>query len=99
MKIQGLGPTAMPSLVDEAQGGVQQGKGNDFASQLMDVLKEVNQTQANSREMQTNLLTGQPVEIHDVMIAMERASMAMNLTLQVRNKMLDAYQEVMRLQV
>lgn len=80
-------------------GGNQQGKGDDFANQLMDVMKEVNASQLNAANMQNALVTGQPVEIHDVKMAMESASLAMNLTLQVRNKMLEAYQEVMRMQV
>lgn len=73
--------------------------GGDFAQTLMDVMKEVNASQLNSKEMQNKLMTNQPVEIHDVMIAMEQASVAMNLTLQVRNKLLEAYQEISRTQI
>lgn len=74
-------------------------QGGDFASKLMDVLREVNAAQNESRVQQEALMTGQPVDIHDVMIAMERASVAMELTLQVRNKLLEAYQEISRTQV
>ena len=74
-------------------------QGGDFAQTLMDVMKEVNSSQLNSKEMQNKLMTNQPVEIHDVMIAMEQASVAMNLTLQVRNKLLEAYQEISRTQI
>jgi len=42
---------------------------------------------------------GEPVDEQTLVLAMERASLAFQLTLQVRNKVLDAYQEVMRLQV
>jgi flagellar hook-basal body complex protein FliE len=67
---------------------------------LMDVLKEINQTQLHAREMQNSFLTGQQdVEYHDVMIAMEKASVALQLTLQVRNKLLEAYQEISRMQL
>lgn len=65
----------------------------------MDVIKEVNDAQQEARSKQTALMTGQPVEIHDVMIAMEKASVAMQLTMQVRNKVLEAYQEISRMQV
>ena len=45
-------------------------------------------------------MTGRkPVEIHDVMIGMEKAGVALQLTLAVRNKVLEAYQEVSRMQV
>jgi flagellar hook-basal body complex protein FliE len=73
---------------------------NDFAQMLMDVVKDVNNSQQEARGMQNDLMTGQrPVEYHDLMIAMEKASTAMQLTLQVRNKLLEAYQEINRMQV
>lgn len=71
----------------------------DFGQLLMDVLKEVNQSQQNARELETAFLTGRPVEVHDLMIALEKASLGMQLTLQVRNKLLEAYQELMRIQI
>ena len=45
------------------------------------------------------LATGQDVELHDVMLALETESMAMSLATQVRNKAVEAYQEVFRMQV
>lgn len=71
----------------------------DFAQKLMDVLKEVNQSELTAKDKQNAFMTGQPVEFHDLMIAMEKASTAMQLTLQVRNKLLEAYQEINRIQV
>jgi flagellar hook-basal body complex protein FliE len=76
-----------------------QAEGGDFAQTLMDVLKEVNQSQLQAKDKQTAFMTGQPVELHDLMITMERASTAMQLTLQVRNKILEAYQEMIRMQI
>ena len=75
------------------------GKSDDFANTLMDALKEVNQSQQESKELQNQFMAGQPVELHDLMIKMEQASTAMQLTMQVRNKMLEAYQEINRMQV
>jgi flagellar hook-basal body complex protein FliE len=73
--------------------------GNDFANTLMDALKEVNTSQQQSREMQNQFMAGQPVDFHDLMIQMEQASTAMQLTMQVRNKLLEGYQEISRMQV
>jgi flagellar hook-basal body complex protein FliE len=76
------------------------GQKGDFAQMLMDVLEEVNNSQTKSKEMQTDLMTGRrKVEIHDVMIAMEQASTSMQLTMAVRNKLLEAYQELSRMQI
>ncbi len=76
------------------------GNKGDFAQMLMDVMKEVNDSQSKAAEMQTDLMTGRrPVEVHDVMIAMEKASTSMQLTMAVRNKLLEAYQELSRMQI
>lgn len=75
-------------------------KGSDFSQMLMDVLNEVNDSQSKARELQTDLMTGRrQVEVHDVMIAMEKASTSMQLTMAVRNKLLEGYQELSRMQI
>ena len=74
-------------------------KDENFAQTLMDVMKEVNQSQNTAAETQKAFMTGQPVEYHDLMIAMEKASTSLDLTIQVRNKLLDAYTEITRMQV
>ena len=75
-------------------------KSGDFAQTLMDVLKEVNDSQQDATSKQEDLITGRRhVEIQDVMISMEKASATLQLTMAVRNKVLDAYQEIERLQV
>jgi len=98
MRINGtpnpLTQIAQPPLTKPATG-----QGEDFGQMLMDVIKEVNGTQADAKNLQNDLMANRPVEYHDLMIAMERASTAMQLTMQVRNKVLEAYQEVSRMQV
>lgn len=96
MNIHGLGnQIAVPLQKQEASGS----NGDDFAQMLMDTMKDVNQTQLESQGLQNQFMAGQPVEFHDLMIAMEKAGTAMQLTMQVRNKVLEAYQEMMRMQV
>ncbi len=84
-------PAARPTTVEEPS--------EDFGHMLMDALKEVNHAQTESQRMQNDYMAGRQVEVHDVMIAMEKASTAMQLTLQVRNKLLEAYQEITRMSV
>jgi flagellar hook-basal body complex protein FliE len=93
---------ALEALSKASQSGLAQpNKGDEgFGKQLMDVLKEVNDAQTNASEKQTDLMTGRRnIDYHDLMIAMEKASVAMQLTMSVRNKLLDAYQEVSHTQV
>lgn len=104
MNIGNLTNIQNPALEQfQNQAGKAVGKGaksDDFADMLMDVLKEVNESQANAKQVGNDFQTGQRgVELHDLKIAMERASVAMNLTIQVRNKLLEAYQEISRMQV
>lgn len=91
---------ATPNLQVQQHLVRQEGQGEtNFGDMLMDALGEVNQAQQESRAMQGSFMAGQPVDVDDLMVAMERASVAMQLTMQVRNKVLEAYQEVMRTQV
>ena len=97
-----INPISSQTQAITQQGGAPKVGGNgggDFAQTLMDVLKEVNSSQLQARDKQNAFMTGQPVEIHDLKITMERAAIAMQLTLQVRNKLLEAYQEINRMQV
>ena len=73
--------------------------GEGFGSVMNDLIGQVNQSQAKADQMVEALALGEPVEVHQVMIALNEASSALNLTLQVRNKALEAYQDVMRLQI
>jgi flagellar hook-basal body complex protein FliE len=76
------------------------GNKGDFAHMLMDVMKEVNDSQSKAAGLQADFMTSRrPVEVQDVMIAMEKASTSMQLTMAVRNKLLEAFQELSRMQV
>ncbi|MBI1756960.1 MAG: flagellar hook-basal body complex protein FliE [Fimbriimonas ginsengisoli] len=106
MRIESLTAAKSPALsgiANPADGVVSsrtaKAGGDDFRQTLMDVLKEVNSTQQDARAKQNALMTGQQVDYHDLMIAMEKASVALQLTMAVRNKILEAYQEVSRMQV
>jgi flagellar hook-basal body complex protein FliE len=94
MRIDRLG-IQNPNIIAKQSGE----KSDDFATTLTDALKEVNKAQQNSKELQDKFMANQPVDLHDLMIAMEKASTAMQLTMQVRNKLLEAYQEINRMQV
>lgn len=97
MKALGIGNHL--AQLDITRPGAIAGKDGNFAQQLTDVLKDVNEAQQQAESKQNALITNQPVDLHDLMIAMERASTAMQLTMQVRNKLLEAYQEITRMQV
>lgn len=66
---------------------------------LGNFLGSVNHLTQVSDAKQRDLAMGKDVELHDVMIAAEKSSVAVNLTMQIRNKLVESYQEVMRMQV
>ncbi|BBB93190.1 MAG TPA: flagellar hook-basal body complex protein FliE [Methylomusa anaerophila] len=70
-----------------------------FTQFLSEALSEVNNLQQQSRQASLNLALGKIQDISEVTIAAEKASVALQLTMQVRSKIIDAYQEVMRMQV
>jgi flagellar hook-basal body complex protein FliE len=70
-----------------------------FAETLKDAVGSVNQLSQESNIQIQKLATGESKNIPEVMIAAEKASVAFKLLTQVRNKIIDAYQEVMKMQV
>lgn len=70
-----------------------------FSTMLKDAINEVNDTQAISDVYTNKLVNGQDVELHDVMIAAQKANVTLNTALSIRNKAVEAYQEVMRMSV
>ncbi len=70
-----------------------------FADTLNDAIQNVNQMQQTSDKAIQNLATGRTDNVADVMIATEKADIALKLMVQVRNKIIDAYQDIMKMQV
>ena len=77
--------------VDSQNGG--------FASSLKNAINSVNQAQLDSDRKMQELATGKTNNIHETMIAAEKAELSFQLMVRVRNKIIDAYQEVMKMQV
>jgi flagellar hook-basal body complex protein FliE len=69
-----------------------------FSDLLTDAVGQVNQLQDQARAAVTGLMTGSGVDVHQAMIATEKASMAFELALAVRNKAVQAYQQVIGMQ-
>ncbi|MCW2277946.1 flagellar hook-basal body complex protein FliE [Heliophilum fasciatum] len=74
-------------------------EGQNFGDFLQSAVKGVQQLEKEANQQAVALVSGQSNDLHQVMIAAEKASMAVQLTVQVRNKAIEAYNEIMRLQV
>jgi flagellar hook-basal body complex protein FliE len=69
-----------------------------FSDLLTDAVGQVDQLESQARSAVTGLMTGSGVDVHQAMIATQKASMAFELALAVRNKAVQAYQQVIGMQ-
>lgn len=77
-------------------GGVAPADGSSFAARLADALHGVDQLGDESAAQAEALAKGEPVELHELMVSMEKSDVAFRMMLEVRNKLLDAWQTLTR---
>lgn len=69
-----------------------------FADSLQGLLASVDETAGQANSAVSNMITGKG-DVHEAMIALQRAETTLQLTVQVRNKLVQAYQDVMRMPI
>ncbi|HEY1462228.1 MAG TPA: flagellar hook-basal body complex protein FliE [Terriglobales bacterium] len=79
-----------PLGAESSQGG--------FGATLKNAMNEVDQASANSQSQVSDLLQGNRQDVQNVMIAVEKADVAFQMMMQVRNKIVNAYEEVSKMQ-
>ncbi len=84
---------------DEVNDSKNDNKDISFGDYLKDALDKVNDLQVQSEEYKKLSATGELDNLHDVSIAAEKAGIALDLLLSVRNKVVEAYKEIMRIQI
>ena len=101
----GLSPGRLPGIQMPTEIGQPNGispaqpAGDSFASMLGRMVSDVNAKQNLASEAVAGLQSGQGVPLHQAVIAMEEASVSFQLMVEVRNKLLESYQELMRMQI
>lgn len=93
--LQALQPLQSPFAATAPQPGA----GSSFADILSNALGQVEQLQQQAASSAYDLAVGNQADVHTTMIAYEKASLALQLTIEVRNKLVEAFQELMRIQV
>ncbi|MCD6253724.1 MAG: flagellar hook-basal body complex protein FliE [Thermotogae bacterium] len=71
----------------------------DFKDLLMKAIEEVNQSQKEAEQATIDFATGKISSVHDVILKAEEATMTLRLTTEVRNRIIEAYREIMRMQI
>jgi flagellar hook-basal body complex protein FliE len=95
MRIDPQAPTT-PTTPQERK---EQAKDISFNEQLKELLYSVNTKQTEADEQVSKVVTGESEDLHSAMIALEEASVSFQLMLEIRNKMLEAYQEINRMNI
>ncbi|MDL4840058.1 flagellar hook-basal body complex protein FliE [Aquibacillus rhizosphaerae] len=72
---------------------------NEFSSSLKNAIEQLNEVQVASDKKTEALANGQIDDLHDVMIASQKSSIALQTAVEVQRKGIDAYNEIMRMQV
>ena len=70
-----------------------------FSETLIEAIREVNQIQLEAGEAISNYFKGENKDLHQTMISMERASVSFEMMMQVRNKIVSAYEEIKRMTI
>ncbi|MFN0059563.1 MAG: flagellar hook-basal body complex protein FliE [Planctomycetota bacterium] len=88
-----------PTTARESRKSSEPGEGPSFAELLKNGLKEVNQLQKDAEVAIQDLSTGKRDSVTEVMTAVEKADLAFRALMQIRNKLVTAYEEINRLRV
>lgn len=92
-------PTSLESTPNIGSGEGTHKAGTDFSKFLKDALNQVDALQTNADAASLQLATGKVQDMSEVMVALEKASLSLSLTVSIRDKVLDAYNQVMRMQI
>jgi flagellar hook-basal body complex protein FliE len=77
----------------------QDAAGRDFSAMLQAAVAEVNNTQQDAKQLSEQFAAGDAANLQDVVVSLQKASLSFQTMVQVRNKLVSAYQEVMNMQV
>ncbi len=101
MAIQPITPSSIPTIqgINNAQKptGVEDTK--QVSQTFQDMLASLNQSQTNSDNLMQQLAQGENVDLHSVMIGLEENNVNFNVAMGIRDRLVDAYREIMRMQV
>jgi flagellar hook-basal body complex protein FliE len=90
--------TSLGGAVTSGASAISHAPAEGFTHALASAVQQVNDLQSTAEQKVTGLLSGDGQDIHSAALSVERASLAFDLMLQVRNKVVSAYQEISRLQ-
>jgi flagellar hook-basal body complex protein FliE len=96
--IGGIKPIAMPDVAGGAAKAAAAGQGT-FMNTLKDAIAQSNEVQLDATQAVEKLMTGETQNVHQTMIALQKADVSFQMMMQIRNKIVGAYEEIQRMQI
>jgi len=93
------GINGAPNPIGHNLGGSSNVNGASFSSTIQNLISDVSGKEAQAEALTNNVILGQSSQLHQSVIAMQEASVSLSLMVQVRNKLVESYQELMRMPV
>lgn len=98
-EINSIGPVAGGGRIQKSQGIKTDKSGPSFKDTLNNFLSDVNEMQHKADQSIQKMVSGEITDVHQVMSSVEEAGVAFNMMMEIRNKVMDAYQEIMRIRL
>ena len=99
MAIQSIGTNSILNNLNISNTTEEKTNGTSFSNVLSDAISKVNDSEVNANNKIESLIKGEDVEMHEVMIAMQESVLSLQALIEVRNKTVEAYQEISKLQL
>ena len=97
MAIQSIGTNSILNNISNTT--EEKTNGTSFSNVLSDAISKVNDSEVNANNKIESLIKGEDVEMHEVMLAMQESVLSLQALIEVRNKTVEAYQEISKLQL
>ena len=99
MPIQSIGTNTILNNLNITNTTEEKTNGTSFSTVLSDAISKVNDSEVNANNKIESLIKGEDVEMHEVMLAMQESVLSLQALIEVRNKTVEAYQEISKLQL
>lgn len=99
MNIQSINASSILNNISIGTTNTEENSSTSFSTVLSDAINKVNDAEVNSNNKIEALIKGEDVEMHEVMLAMQEASLSLQALIEVRNNVVDAYKEISSLQL
>lgn len=99
MNIQSINASSILNNISIGTTNTEENSSTSFSTVLSDAINKVNDAEVESNNKIEALIKGEDVEMHEVMLAMQEASLSLQALIEVRNNVVDAYKEISSLQL